>query len=120
MAQTLRFESFYQDKQSFFREVRTLDAAEVRAQNVEQNFAFLSKNRLYIEQEFNQMFSSLKKNGQDRDEFWLYCYYCSLMLHSYYSTYGKKAQASKYAQLRRVLAYRVEEGRLPQDDERIF
>ena len=79
------YKSFYTDKQGFFSQVNSINGADARVSNDEHNYRFLADNRVLIEQEFNQMFTSLKKNGTDRDEFWLYCYYCSKMLERYYA-----------------------------------
>lgn len=112
MTQPFRFDAFYADKQSFFKEVDSMNQAEERARNDKHDFAYKASNRVYFEKQFNHIFSSLKKQGKDKDEFWLYCYYCTLILHSYNETYGKKAQATKYAQLRDDIAHRINTGHL--------
>ena len=88
------YADFLADKQGFFSDVTTEENASTRAQ--EKNYTFLAKNRLLIEQEFTQMFSVLQKEGDNRREFWLYCYYCCKMLESYYTSYHKLREANKY------------------------
>jgi hypothetical protein len=112
MTQPFRFDAFYADKQTFFKEVFIIQEAQNRSKE-QHDFAFQASNRIYFEKQFNHIFSSLKKHGDHRDEFWLYCYYCTLILYSYNVTYGKKAQATKYAQLRDDIAHRIERGHLP-------
>lgn len=60
------------------------------------DYGFLAKNKLLIEDEFNHLFNSLKKH-KDRIEFWLYCYYCCLMLEQYYKIYGSSLKAAEYS-----------------------
>ncbi len=96
MVYSARYKSFSKDKQSFFSDVHTADDAKGRAN--EKDYRFLADNRLLIEQEFNQLFACLKKQGTDRQDFWLYCYYCCIMLQNYYAAYDKKNKAQEYRQ----------------------
>ncbi|AHE68473.1 hypothetical protein [Legionella oakridgensis] len=112
MAKTAQYQPFVMDKQSFFSS--SVDSInKVRTRVSQKEYEFLSKNQLLIEQEFNQLFASLKKNPKHREAFWLYCYYCSLMLQSYYQGYGKFDQAEKYHKLSEEIAYFYEQGVFP-------
>ncbi|WP_019215656.1 hypothetical protein [Legionella tunisiensis] len=64
-------------------------------------YEFLASNKLLIEQEFNQLFAALKKKGIANQEagkkFWLYCYYCSVLLKNYYEIHDEKGKAHEFA-----------------------
>ena len=90
--------NFLNDKQRFFTNANTKTTDSATKEAAAQDYAFLARNRSLIEQEFNDMFTSLKKNGQNSEQFWCYCGYLSLMLESYYRAYGKFAEAEKYRQ----------------------
>ncbi|WP_133128081.1 hypothetical protein [Legionella nagasakiensis] len=113
MAETAQYRPFTLDKQGFFSSsVNSIETVRVRAS--EKEYDFLARNRFLIEQEFNHLFASLKKNAENREAFWLYCYYCSLMLQSYYQAYGKFDQAEKYRKLGEEIAYFYEKGTFPE------
>lgn len=94
MTHAARSQVFRQDKQRFFATVHTSTLASEMARK--KNYAFIGGNQYLIEQEFRQLFSALKNNPSKRDQYWLYCYYCSLLLKSYYEAYGKFDQAAEY------------------------
>ena len=110
-----QYESFYTDKQGFFSQDNSPKTVKERAGDDQHNYRFLAKNRLLIEQEFNQMFASLQKKGADKKEFWLYCYYCCTMLENYYIAYGKPCQIAKYAALSNKILSCYNEGRFIED-----
>ncbi len=99
--------SFVQDKISFFQSIETLNDSKIGPNqidkacahflngNIEKKFKFLSDNRRSIEHEFNELQACLNANGEARDEFWLFCYYTSFMLKTYYETYNPE-KASDY------------------------
>jgi len=90
----MQYRAFVDDKLTFFEEVDSIDQAGVRA--AKQNYKFLTTHRSLIGEEFRQLFALLEKDGENRDKFWLYCYYCSQMLAAYYQGYGKFDEAKKY------------------------
>jgi hypothetical protein len=100
--------SFSANRRRFFSEKVSKKAGnenaganeETKTENIELllseiDYGFLAKNKLLIEDEFNHLFDSLKKH-KDRIEFWLYCYYCCLMLEQYYKIYGSSLKAAEY------------------------
>lgn len=120
MVNHARYADFLADKQGFFSGVATADGASARVRD--KNYTFLANNHLLIKQEFDQMFKSLQKQGQNRREFWLYCYYCCEMLQSYYTSYGKQIEVDIYAKKAAELLHRAETGRFanPQINEAGF
>ena len=115
MVDSARYEAFLADKQGFFSDINSTKDAKNRAKA--QSYQFLATNQLSIEQEFNQMFASLKKQGKDRKEFWLYCYYCCTMLESYYDAYDKKSKAADYGSLGKYLKLCCDTGKFPKKGE---
>lgn len=101
MAYSAQFIDFSDDKRSFFANVSTFDSVKASAEASKHDYRFLAKNRFCIEQEFNQMYAALNLNGDRREEYWLYCYYCCIMLERYYSKFGydKPEKAREYRKL---------------------
>ena len=97
--------SYLVKKQGFFLEpkegTRHDQVQRIQQMAATNDYRFLIQNRLLIEQEFEHLFSVLEKNktqGNDsaeQDEFWLYCYYCAILLHSFYSGYRKPELVQK-------------------------
>ena len=127
MPDSSQYRAFIEDKQGFFRQAFVTEAepenpvTSTEEYSNDQSFQFLHNNRYLIENEFNQLFSALKdfeqeNENQEREKFWLYCYYCSLMLENYYRAYGKLPEAEKYKELGEQVRYRCNNKRLqPQD-----
>ena len=109
------YDAFNTDRQAFFAIGRdnTTKTVELAAQK---QYEFLSSNLMLIEEEFNQLFTALKKHGEDREEFWLYCFYCCLMMKNYYLAYGNSIAANKYSKLSDDLKKRCEGQELPKDE----
>lgn len=121
MATTAPYQAFFNDRRDFFSAEAT--AVRVRNRAAEKDFSFLANNRFLIEKEFDELFTSLQKKGQNRDEFWLYCYYCCLMLQHYYTAYDKKSEAENYRFLGEKISHRIEQQAFPVDadeDEETF
>lgn len=118
MVYSAQYNSFSADKKDFFLKSKTVRMVGLRAKDKNEDYAFLANNRLLIEQEFNQLFASLKNQSDDNKEFWLYCYYCCKMLHSYYSAYGKKDKADYYGAQCDKLEKRCRTNSLPEDEIR--
>lgn len=110
-----RYKAFSEDKQGFFSQIKTTEDAKARAD--EKDYAFLADHRQAILDEFNQNFAVLKKQNPERKEFWLYCYYCSLLLEHYYQAYDKKEKAEEYRAKSKKIAYRCDHGAF--EDEKL-
>lgn len=95
----LRFFANFSDKLStgISKDALTKTAEQVA---LTRNYACIANNRIVMEQEIDQMFNSLKAIGGEGQAYWLYCYYCCVMLKGYYSKYGHKSKVEEYEQLR--------------------
>lgn len=102
MVYALQYDAFYQHKNRFFdkaadkgrRGKDLLTFAEKYAKK--SDYPFIARNHLLLQQEFEQLFASLKAKKKNRRDFWLYCYSCALMLETYHRHYGQKAKAQEY------------------------
>lgn len=116
MVDLKQFETFCTDKQGFYSNAKTIAEATKLAND--HDARFLSTNKLLIEKEFNQLFSALKKNSKDREEFLVYCHYCCVMMEKLYSTkpYENEGQVISYREKKDKLQYRVDKGKFPDDE----
>ena len=119
MNYTALYNDFLLDKQNFFspknRLFTTSQHSSAHIRNVkrltaEKDQVFLAKYRVLIEQEFEQTFASLRGKASESDEFWLYCYYCCLMLQAFYRAYDKPSELDKYSELGEQIRKRYETG----------
>ncbi|KTD21758.1 hypothetical protein [Legionella londiniensis] len=88
------YSDFLADKSRFFSEVKTKNGAEDYAKT--HRYDFLLNNRHLIEQEFHDLFTSLNREQQKSKEFILYCYYCALLLKTFYDAYDKADKVKQY------------------------
>ncbi|ASQ44581.1 hypothetical protein [Legionella clemsonensis] len=85
----------------------------VQEEAIKHDFGFLATNKLLIEQEFEQLFATLKHRGLYSDEFRFYCYYCCTMLKQYYQVYDQESKIKQYEKLLADLNEVCLEGKLP-------
>lgn len=105
---------FLMDKQGFFSiNAPETGLAYAQKRASQQEYDFLARHRTMIEQEFNDLFNALKNKPDNHESFWLYCYYLSLMLHSYYQAYGKRSHANKYNAFAKDIAHFYEHKTFP-------
>ena len=102
------YNEFLQDKNSFFNTTLKASTSKdlttlARERAYQHSYQFTAPNKTLIEEEFNQLFTSLKSNKKRSKEFWLYCYYCSILLQSYHEDYGQKGKANEYKKIRRQI-----------------
>lgn len=119
----LNYELFSSNKKTFFAEVRSQfqnEKAENKLKRVKKvietskkedgkpkkidvmvPYRFLINNKTEIEQEFDNLFANLKNldNSNNKEEFFLYCYYCCLLLKGFYVSYRNEAEITKYTNL---------------------
>lgn len=109
------YETFANDKLNFFTKTEKWDPGMVESDVKNVPYKGLALNRLLIEQEFDQLFAALQEAGAERKEFWLYCYYCCLLMESYYTTYAKPDKIALYQKHSLELKTKLESGDFPQD-----
>lgn len=113
MAYSALYKDFADDKKAFFTTIHTTAAAREKAST--HDYGFIATNKMLIEQEFNQLFASLKEDGNYNEGFWLYCYYCCVMLQNYHEAYGQSSKVEEYKKLREKLHQRCKQGSFPRE-----
>ena len=101
--------AFRRDKQRFFSQFPSvanlgtqLNTIDIQVQNIE--YSFLLRNKAALETEFTQMFTILQQQDDENKEvFWLYCYYCASLLEAFYNAYSQPGNAEKYRNLRKKI-----------------
>jgi hypothetical protein len=98
--------TFPADKRRFFTakfatSSRKQALSETKARALQHDHAFLASHYDSAEEELQHLLTILKQNDHDREDMWLYCYYCCIILSVYYSEkhYNSPAQAKKYQEL---------------------
>jgi len=124
MGYSARYSLFVGDKRNFFASIDSATpTAKIYTMAHDRSYTFLAANRFLLEEEFNQLYGIMSNKQDHREEFWLYCYYCCVMLQRFYSKYGynKPELATKYRKLGNKIAYRCENKRFPDEvDEDTF
>ncbi|PJE07473.1 MULTISPECIES: hypothetical protein [Legionella] len=100
------FADFANDKRQFFAEVKTLDDARKRAES--HDYGFLAPNEKLLKKEYELLWGRLQKGDIDHDAFWLYAYYCCIMLQNYHRAYGQDGKAEEFLKLRIDIKERLE------------
>lgn len=113
MVHEVQYQDFIADKHGFFATVRTLDQA--RARVTAHGYDFYANNEDLIRKEFDLLFESLRKDDNNREAFWLYCYYCCLMLQLFHEGHTDTDKAEEYLVLREKIRDRCELGKFPDD-----
>ncbi|CEG59106.1 hypothetical protein [Legionella fallonii] len=118
--------AFRRDKHHFFSSIPAIEGLDVKIQNIDsraQNigYTFLVQNQLALETEFTQMFAILQKQDDENKEiFWLYCYYCASLLEAFYKAYAQEANAEKYKSIKQQIKDRLNHDKKHSQDEEHF
>ncbi len=94
---------FSQKKKDFLKTVTNFETVEKAALP---DYGYIAPNSALIEQEFKDLFNALQQKNLEKankEKFWLYCYYCCLLLEKYYEAYEKKEKIKEYKDLKQKL-----------------
>ncbi len=104
--------AFSRDKQQFFSRLSTgtldnkINVIDHRVQNT--GYTFLLQNQTALETEFIEMFAVLQKQrDQNKEAFWLYCYYSASLLEAFYKAYSQHAKEQEYIALKEKIKARL-------------
>lgn len=94
--------AFRRDKNQFFSQtcrknlgIKTIESVEQRVQTID--YSFLVRHQNALETEFRDMFYLLQKQGKkNKEQFWLYCYYCASLLEHFHRAYAQENKAEEY------------------------
>jgi hypothetical protein len=106
--------SFRRDKLQFFSDIASVENLDTqigyidnRVQNM--GYGFLLENQNTLETEFTEMFTILQKQDDENKEvFWVYCYYCASLLEAFYKAYSQEDKADKYHQIKKQIKERLQ------------
>ncbi|KTD62426.1 hypothetical protein [Legionella shakespearei] len=96
--------AFRRDKHQFFAQISSVKSKEDKVKMADDRaattgYSFLLENQKNIETEFTELFDILQKqDDENKEAFWLYCYYCASLLEAYHRAYSQSAndfQAAK-------------------------
>lgn len=107
--------AFSEDKQTFFSKVSSksksgqiLNTCDIDQQVQETDYSFILKNHQAIEREFNDLFAVLKKQkDNDKEAFWMYCYYCASLLEAFSKAYSQQAKEKEYQAIKDEIKARL-------------
>lgn len=101
--------AFSKDKNQFFQKFSPATDMEQVVRDVDGHagkvgYNFLLKNIKALEDEFTQMFAILQRQrDENKEAFWLYCYYCATLLETFYQSYSKLDKAKDYRDLKQKI-----------------
>lgn len=103
--------AFRRDKQQFFSQHASyskpdFSSIDQRVDNI--GYTFLLKNQSALETEFNEMFTLLQnQDDENKEVFWLYCYYSASLLEAFYQAYSQEGNAQKYSKIKQQIKDRL-------------
>lgn len=119
--------TFRRDKKQFFFQANAENDIESRITMAERrvsamNYSFLLENKTTLEAEFIEMFTVLQKQeGEQKEAFWLYCYYCASLLELFHRSYLQTNKEEHYKDLKNKILLRLrKQVKKTEDDEQSF
>jgi hypothetical protein len=104
--------AFRREKFQFFSQASNTDLntqiqlIEQRAQTID--YSFLMRHKQALEVEFSDMFHLLQKQGtENKEQFWLYCYYCASLLEQFHRAYEQKSKETHYKSVKEQIKKRL-------------
>lgn len=114
------------DKYQFFDQISTSDKADSKIQLIEKRvdtigYTFLLENQQALETEFTEMFTILQKqDDENKEAFWLYCYYCASLLEAFYRAYLQPGKEAQYAAIKQQIKDRLQHKTKQKDADASF
>ncbi|WP_298624480.1 hypothetical protein [uncultured Legionella sp.] len=106
--------AFRRDKHQFFAQVTTSGETDSKIQFIEERvdtigYTFLLENQQILETEFAEMFTVLQKqDDENKEAFWLYCYYCASLLEAFHKAYLQPGKEADYAAIKQQIKDRLQ------------
>lgn len=107
------------DKYQFFAQLSSITSNDEKIKMADNRaattgYSFLLENQKSIETEFTELFTLLQKqDDENKEAFWLYCYYCASLLEAYHRAYSQSthdfqaAKEKEYANLKIAIKDRL-------------
>jgi hypothetical protein len=105
--------AFRRDKHQFFSQITPGKGPATQINLIEQrtqamDYAFILKHQQALEIEFKELFHLLQKqDNANKDEFWLYCYYCASLLEHFHRAYGQNGKEAYYINIKQQIKKRL-------------
>lgn len=110
MGQSLALSNFYENKRKFFSKnqnpptpININDFTKYKNKAKNKDYFFVDQNKELIQQEVRDLFNVLEAKRHLDPAFWLYCYYCAVLLENYHDGYGQKNKVEDYKALQRKI-----------------
>lgn len=104
---------FRKDKHQFFSKISSGGKPDTNIKYIEQRvetigYTFLLENKQLLETEFTEMFTVLQKqDAENKQIFWLYCYYCASLLEAFHRAYSQPGKEAEYAKIKQQIKDRL-------------
>lgn len=101
--------AFRRDKQQFFAQIPMDSQLDAKIVTIDDrvntiDYTFLLRHKQDLEAEFTQMFNVLQQQDDENKEvFWLYCYYCASLLEAFYKAYSQSGKQTEYAKIKQKI-----------------
>lgn len=118
--------AFRRDKHQFFSQIATSGKTNSKIQIIENRvdtigYTFLLENKTTLETEFTEMFGILQKQHDENKEiFWLYCYYCASLLEAFHRAYLQPGKEAEYATIKQQIKDRLQNKTKPKVPDASF
>lgn len=104
--------TFSSDKNQFFMQLpkekieSTIEVIEKYSEKLE--YKYLLQYQKTLEEEFTQLFAVLQsQKDENKEAFWVYCYYCATLLETFYKAYSQKGKEAEYSKLKGQIKNRL-------------
>src|ERR1700733_6813785 len=115
--------AFRRDKHQFFSNISSVKYLAAKIQSIDARvlnigYTFVLENKIALETEFTEMFVILQRQDNENKEiFWLYCYYCASLLESFSKTYSQQGNAEKYNRIKQQIKDRLNHDKKNKENE---
>lgn len=127
MVYSIESSSFRLDKIQFFNQVNSINEIDSRISMADGrvgaiDYSFLLKHHATLEIEFKELFKILQaQENENKEAFWLYCYYCASLLEVFYRSYWQTSKEEQYKELKAKILQRLKGEMVEkQEDEQSF
>lgn len=118
--------AFRRDKHQFFSQISSPGKTNSKIQIIENRvdtigYTFLLEHKTTLETEFTEMFGILQKQHDENKEiFWLYCYYCASLLEAFHRAYLQPGKEAEYATIKQQIKDRLQNKTKPKEPDVSF
>lgn len=118
--------AFRRDKQQFFSQIPMKGKLDSKITIINDrvetiDYTFILRHKQDLETEFTQMFTVLQQQEDENKEiFWLYCYYCASLLEAFYKAYSQTGKQAEYAKIKQKIKDRLNNVKMDEPESRFI